>query len=153
MIENDRVKIRDCFKQIKDDDQNIHLKDYLITMCPNITETKFDDEQILKKRVSIINAILNRKLFKKKITKIPKSEKIVFYNFIENSLNKNLIHTHSLMRIPRKFLNMLKNIIQLLIDIVKEKFKFEITIHKRPKIAINYMTKKFSQNNDRFFVS
>jgi hypothetical protein len=152
MIENDRVKIRDCFKQIKDDDQNIHLKDYLITMCPNITETKFDDEQILKKRVSIINAILNRKLFKKKITKIPKSEKIVFYNFIENSLNKNLIHTHSLMRIPRKFLNMLKNIIQLLIDIVKEKFKFEITIHKRPKIAINYMTKKFSQNNDRFFV-
>jgi|TARA_B100001971_G_C17673293_1_gene278610 hypothetical protein len=153
MIENDRVKIRDCFRQIKDDDQNIHLKDYLITMCPNITETKFDDEQILKKRVSIINAILNRKLFKKKITKIPKSEKIVFYNFIENSLNKNLIHTHSLMRIPRKFINMLKKIFQLLIDIVKEKFKFEITIHKRPKIAINYMTKKFSQNNDRFFVS
>ena len=153
MIENDRVKIRDCFRQIKDDDQNIHLKDYLITMCPNITETKFDDEQILKKRVSIINAILNRKLFKKKITKIPKSEKIVFYNFIENSLNKNLIHTHSLMRIPKKFINMLKKIFQLLIDIVKEKFKFEITIHKRPKIAINYMTKKFSQNNDRFFVS
>lgn len=153
MIENDRVKIRDCFRQIKDDDQNIHLKDYLITMCPNITETKFDDEQILKKRVSIINAILNRKLFKKKITKIQKSEKIVFYNFIENSLNKNLIHTHSLMRIPRKFINMLKKIFRLLIDIVKEKFKFEITIHKRPNIAINYMTKKFSQNNDRFFVS
>ena len=153
MLSKDRQKIRDSFNKIKDDEVNIHIKDQLISILPQETQRSSFQETKFKKKLSIINAIVNRKIFKKKIMKIPKSEKIVFYNFLENSLSdKNLLHCHSIMRIPRKFLNMLKNIIQLLIDIVKEKFKFEITIHKRPKIAINYMTKKFSQNNDRFFV-
>ena len=118
MIDKDREEIRRVFQSLEDDDDNIHLKDYLITICPNITETKFDDEYIFKKRISIINAILNRKTFKKKITKIPKSQKIVFYNFIENSYNKNLIHIHSIMRIPKKFLPEIKSIFKLLKEIV-----------------------------------
>ena len=48
MSSNDRKQIRNAFNLLKDNDESIHLKDYLITMCPNITETKFDDEDILK---------------------------------------------------------------------------------------------------------
>jgi hypothetical protein len=152
MISKDREKIRDSFNKIKDDENNIHLKNKLLSICPQETQISKFQEIKFKKKLSIINAILNRKLFKKKITKIPKSEKIVFYNFLENSLtDKNLLHSHSIMRIPRKFLHMLKEIFKLLIDIVKEKFQFDVSIiYKRN--AIKYCTKNFDENNDRFYV-
>ena len=56
---NDRRQIRDVFSRIDDrkDMTNVHLKDYLITICPQITETKFDDESILKRRFSRLNAL------------------------------------------------------------------------------------------------
>ena len=79
-------------------------------------------------------------------------QKIVFYNFIENSLNKNLIHTHSLFRIPRILIHKLKEIFDYLISVVRNKFEFSIRIDHRPDVAIRYMTKKFSENNDRYFV-
>ena len=152
MISKDREKIRDSFNKIKDDENNIHLKNKLLSICPQETQISKFQEIKFKKKLSIINAILNRKLFKKKITKIPKSEKIVFYNFLENSLtDKNLLHSHSIMRIPRKFLHMLKEIIQKLIDIVKEKFEFDISISYR-RNAITYCTKNFDENTDRFYV-
>ena len=45
----------------------------------------------------------------------------------------------------------LKKIFQLLIDIVKEKFEFDISISYR-RNAITYCTKNFDENNDRFYV-
>ena len=85
MISKDRQLIRDAFKKIKDDEINHHIKDQLISILPNETQKSSYQEIKFKKKLSIINAILNRKIFKKKIMKIPKSEKIVFYNFLENS--------------------------------------------------------------------
>ena len=57
---NDRRQIRDVFSRLNDrkDMRNVHLKDYLITICPQITETKFDDESILERRYSRINTII-----------------------------------------------------------------------------------------------
>ena len=54
-----RREIGDVFSRIDDrnDMRNIHLKDYLITICHQITETKFDDESILKRRFSRLDAI------------------------------------------------------------------------------------------------
>ena len=70
-MNKDRRKIRDVFSRIADrnDMRNVHLKDYLITICPQITETKFDDETRPKESVarqvcrwtSLINA-LRRKM-------------------------------------------------------------------------------------------
>ena len=150
---NDRRQIRDVFSRIDDrnDMRNIHLKDYLITICPQITETKFDDESILKRRFSRLNAIINRRFLKRHYKK--RNDRIVFYNFIENSLNKNLIHTHSLFRIPRFLLTKLNDLFDYLKSVVQDKFKFSITINHRPDIANRYMTKKFSENNDRYFVN
>ena len=150
---NDRRQIRDVFSRIDDrkDMRNVHLKDYLITICPQITETKFDDESILKRRFSRLNAIINRRFLKRHYKK--RNDRIVFYNFIENSLNKNLIHTHSIFRIPRFLLTELNDFFDYLKSVVKDKFKFSITINHRPDIANRYMTKKFSENNDRYFVN
>ena len=150
---NDRRQIRDVFSRIDDrkDMRNVHLKDYLITICPQITETKFDDESILKRRFSRLNAIINRRFLKRHYKK--RNDRIVFYNFIENSLNKNLIHTHSLFRIPRFLLTKLNDLFDYLKSVVQDKFKFSITINHRPDIANRYMTKKFSENNDRYFVN
>ena len=150
---NDRRQIRDVFSRLNDrkDMRNVHLKDYLITICPQITETKFDDENILKRRFSRLNAIINRRFLKRHYKK--RTDRIVFYNFIENSLNKNLIHTHSIFRIPRFLLTKLNDFFDYLKSVVKNKFKFSITINHRPDIATRYMTKKFSENNDRYFVN
>ena len=150
---NDRRQIRDVFSRIDDrkDMTNVHLKDYLITICPQITETKFDDESILKRRFSRLNAIINRRFLKRHYKK--RNDRIIFYNFIENSLNKNLIHTHSIFRIPRFLLTELNDFFDYLKSVVKDKFKFSITINHRPDIATRYMTKKFSENNDRYFVN
>ena len=150
---NDRRQIRDVFSRIDDrkDMRNVHLKDYLITICPQITETKFDDESILKRRFSRLNAIINRRFLKRHYKK--RNDRIVFYNFIENSLNKNLIHTHSIFRIPRFLLTKLNDLFDYLKSVVQDKFKFSITINHRPDIATRYMTKMFSENNDRYFVN
>ncbi len=156
---NDRRRLRSVFNKIDNDKDkyNVHLKDYLITICPQRTEkTKsifypFSDERTFKKKVSIINAIVNRRFLKRNYMKRPE-QKIVFYNFIENSLNKNLIHTHSLFRIPRILIHKLKEIFDYLISVVRNKFEFSIRIDHRPDVAIRYMTKKFSENNDRYFV-
>ena len=152
-MNKDRRKIRDVFSRIDDrrDMTNVHLKDYLITICPQITETKFDDETILKRRFSKLNAIVNRRFLKRHYNK--RNDRIVFYNFIENSLNRNLIHTHSIFRIPRFLLSKLNVFFEFLISAVKDKFNFSITINHRPEIATRYMTKKFSENNDRYFVN
>jgi hypothetical protein len=135
----------------RNDMRNIHLKDYLITICPQITETKFDDEGILKRRFSRLNTIINRRFLKRHYKK--RNDQIVFYNFIENLLNKNLVHTHSIFRIPRFLLTELNDFFDYLKSVVKDKFKFSITINHRPDIATRYMTKKFSENNDRYFVN
>ena len=152
-MSNDRVRIRSVFSRIDDskDAKNIHLKDYLITICPQITETKFDDESILKRRFSRLNAIVNRRFLKRHYSK--RDDRIVFYNFVENSLNRNLIHAHSIFRIPRFLLSKLNVFFEFLISVVKDKFNFSITINHRPEIATRYMTKKFSENNDRYFVN
>ena len=85
---NDRRQIRDVFSRIDDrkDMRNVHLKDYLITICPQITETKFDDESILKRRFSRLNAIINRRFLKRHYKK--RNDRIVFYNFIENLIRR-----------------------------------------------------------------
>mgnify|MGYP006097306873 CR=1 FL=1 len=87
-MNNDKRRIRDVFSRIDDrkDTKNIHLKDYLITICPQITETKFDDENILKKRYSRLNAIINRRFLKRHYNK--RDDRIVFYNFIENLIRR-----------------------------------------------------------------
>jgi len=152
MISKDRQLIRDAFKNIKDDEINHHIKDQLISILPNETQKSSLQENKIKKKLSIINAILNRKIFKKKIMKIPKSEKIVFYNFLENSKSdKNLLHCHSVMRIPMKFKDRQQEIIDLLIEIVSEKFEFKISVNKRTN-AFAYSSKEFNENNDRFYV-
>ena len=139
---NDRRQIRDVFSRIDDrkDMRNVHLKDYLITICPQITETKFDDESILKRRFSRLNAIINRRFLKRHYKK--RNDRIIFYNFIENSLNKNLIHTHSIFRIPRFLLTKLNDFFDYLKSVVKDKFNFSIKINHRPDIATRYMTQK-----------
>lgn len=50
------------------------------------SETKFDDENILKKRYSRLNAIINRRFLERHYNK--RDDQIVFYNFIQNLIRR-----------------------------------------------------------------
>ena len=112
---------------------------------------RFDDEDILKNRIRMKNPIVNRRFLKKKYKTT--TDRIMFHNFIENSYNKNLIHTHSIIRIPRFLLERVKEVFKYLKHIVVNKFYFSIRITKRLNRATRYMTKHYHENNDRYFVN
>ena len=50
------------------------------------SETKFDDENILKRRYSRLNAIINRRFLKRHYNN--RDDQIVFYNFIQNLIRR-----------------------------------------------------------------
>ena len=92
----ERERLRNAFRLIQDDDENIHLKDYLISISTQKTNYSRKD---FVRRLSIINAMLNKKFLTRKYKK--RTDRIVFYSFLEKSLNKSLLHTHMIMRIPK----------------------------------------------------
>ena len=150
---NDRQNIRRCLKNYPENTDKILLKDYLFNILSNHTQStsmlrKQEDERIFNNKMKIIRDILNKKMSKKKVNRIAKEDLIVFHNFNENSSDKNMIHAHSILEIPRKFLSKILDMIVMLSQIVA-KMSFEISVKFRPNVAINYMTKSVDENNDR----
>lgn len=156
---NDRQNIRKCLKNYPKDTDKILLKDYLFNILSNITQSKSmlrrqHDERMFNNKMKIIRDIFNKRMNNKKVIKIPKEHLINFYNFNENSTVKNLIHSHSILVIPRKFISE-KNAEQDILDLIVilsqivAFMHFKISVKKRPNCAINYMTKSVSENNDR----
>jgi len=113
-----------------------------------------DDERIFNNKMKIIRDMFNKKMNKKKVIRIAKEDQIVFHNFNENSPEKNMIHAHSILEIPKKFIsknNARQDILNLIVILsqVVAKLDFEISVKFRPNCAINYMTKSVDENNDR----
>jgi len=154
---NDKELMRTSLKNYPEDTDRILLKDYLFNILSNHTQSKSmlrrnEDERIFNNKMKIIRDMLNKKMHKKKVNRIAKSELIEFRNFNENSLDKNLIHCHSILTIPKKFIMRVTEMIVELTKIIISKMKFDISVTHRPTIAINYMSKQFSENNDRCIV-
>ena len=151
---NDKELMRTSLKNYPEDTDRILLKDYLFNILSNHTQSKSmlrrnEDERIFNNKMKIIRDMLNKKMHKKKVNRIAKSELIEFRNFNENSLDKNLIHCHSILTIPKKFIMRVTEMIVELTKIIISKMKFDISVTHRPTIAIKYMTKMFNENNDR----
>ena len=151
---NDKELMRTSLKNYPEDTDRILLKDYLFNILSNHTQSKSmmkrdEDERIFNNKMKIIRDMLNKKMHKKKVNRIAKSELIEFRNFNENSLDKNLIHCHSILTIPKKFIMRVTEMIVELTKIIISKMKFDISVTHRPTVAINYMTKMFNENNDR----
>ena len=141
---NDKELMRTSLKNYPEDTDRILLKDYLFNILSNHTQSKSmlrrnEDERIFNNKMKIIRDMLNKKMHKKKVNRIAKSDLIEFRNFNENSPDKNLIHCHSILTIPKKFI----------MRVTISKMKFDISVTHRPTVAINYMTKMFNENNDR----
>ena len=153
----ERERLRNAFRLIEDDDENCHLKDYLISISTQKTQYQNlnaivpnDRRKDSVKRLSIINAMLNKKYLTRKYKK--RTDRIVFYSFLEKSLNKSLLHTHMIMRVPKFLLSKLKEFFIYLRNILVRKFYYSLRITRRPEIATKYMSKHFRDNNDNFFV-
>ncbi|MDA9664833.1 hypothetical protein N9T92_01385 [Candidatus Pelagibacter sp.] len=151
---NDKELMRTSLKNYPEDTDKIMLKDYLFNILSNHSQSKSmmkrdEDERIFNNKMKIIRDMLNKKMHKKKVNRIAKSELIEFRNFNENSLDKNLIHCHSILTIPKKFIMRVTEMIVELTKIIISKMKFDISVTHRPTIAIKYMTKMFNENNDR----
>ena len=151
---NDKELMRTSLKNYPEDTDKIMLKDYLFNILSNHTQSKSmlrrnEDERIFNNKMKIIRDMLNKKMHKKKVNRIAKSDLIEFRNFNENSPDKNLIHCHSILTIPKKFIMRVTEMIVELTKIIISKMKFDISVTHRPTIAIKYMTKMFNENNDR----
>ena len=111
----------------------------------HISSTLID---LFKKDVRIINAMINKKFFKRRYKRSP--NRIAFYCFFEKSANKLLTHCHLIMRIP----NYLKEKIEILMCIAEKcVLKFRYFIHfKKVPYSVSYMTKHYSDHNDNFEV-
>ena len=172
-MNNDRESIRNTFKNYPDDAPKIMLKDYLFNILSNHTQSmsllrKQEDERLFNNKLMIIKNMVNKKINKKSVDKIPLSQMIEFHNFNENSPNRNLIHAHSCLIVPNKHIlknpklntpatnkidetKVLQIIVQLAI-IIGRKYEFDFSVSHRPNVAIKYMSKQFSRNNDRYTV-
>ena len=151
---NDKELMRTSLKNYPEDTDRILLKDYLFNILSNHTQSKSmlrrnEDERIFNNKMKIIRDMLNKKMHKKKVNRIAKSDLIEFRNFNENSPDKNLIHCHSILTIPKKFIMRVTEMIVELTKIIISKMKFDISVTHSPTVAINYMTKMFNENNDR----
>ena len=145
-MNTERQRLRNAFRLIEDNDENCHLKDYLISISTQKTNYSRKD---FVRRLSIINAMLNKKFLTRKYKK--RTDRIVFYSFLEKSLNKSLLHTHMIMRIP-KFLYRKFTDVFVHLSVVVKKFFYTLRITDRPEIATKYMTKHYRENNDNFCV-
>ena len=140
-----RQDYRDALENAIDQDDNHYLKDYLVTITSQKTDYPID---LFKKDVRIINAMINKKFFKRRYKRSP--NRIAFYCFFEKSANKLLTHCHLIMRIP----NYLKEKIEILMCIAEKcVLKFRYFIHfKKVPYSVSYMTKHYSNHNDNFEV-
>ena len=68
------------------------------------------------------------------------------YTSIKSKFNETIL------TIPKKFIMRVTEMIVELTKIIISKMKFDISVTHRPTIAINYMSKQFSENNDRCIV-
>ena len=153
-------KVRDIFRKAfanyKSSDNQIILDEYLVTISSNMTNYSIDK---LKEDIRSINKVLNKKIllkynFIKKKRHYKKSkDRIVFFTFFEQSIEKELTHCHIIMRVPISFKT--KQKIDEIIEVINEylPLKFSIKLTKRNRrVIINYITKKTSTNNDNFEV-
>ena len=172
IMNNDRQSIRNTFKNYPDDAPKIMLKHYLFNILSNHTQSmsllkKQDDERLFNNKLMIIKNMLNKKINKKSVDKIPLSQMIEFHNFNENSKSKNMIHAHSCLIVPRKHilktpkLNMKptkkideSKVLEIIVSLamLMPKYAFDFSVTHRPNVAIKYMSKQFSRNNDRYTV-
>ena len=150
----DRLKMRESLLNangknlLPDDNDNLILKHLLITIAPNKSNYSISS---FAKKIRIINAMLNKKLYKRKFKQHP--NRIVFFNFIEYSKTKNLTHNHFIIRTHKSFSSTNK-IIELmsLLKTIVDKFEFKFDYRFRNN-AVEYATKHFSENNDNLIIN
>ena len=83
---NDKELMRTSLKNYPEDTDRILLKDYLFNILSNHTQSKSmlrrnEDERIFNNKMKIIRDMLNKKMHKKKVNRIAKSDLIEFRNF------------------------------------------------------------------------
>ena len=145
----DREELRRSLTQVinSKDAINHHLKSKLVNISTQ--KTNYSQKKFVKD-LSIINAMLNKKFVHRKCHK--RDDRVMFYAFLEKSKDKELLHTHFIMRVPKYLLRKLRDVFMFIKKKILPKFRFTMKVKERPHIAIDYCSKQFNQNNDNYFV-
>ena len=83
MMNTERQRLRNAFRLIRDRDENIHLKDRLISVSTQ--KTNYSKKSFVKK-LSVMNAMLIRRFLTRNYKTRP--DRIMFYSFLEKSPEK-----------------------------------------------------------------
>ena len=86
MMNTERQRLRNAFRLIRDRDENIHLKDRLISVSTQ--KTNYSKKSFVKK-LSVMNAMLNRRFLTRNYKTRP--DRIMFYSFLEKSPEKEAL--------------------------------------------------------------
>ena len=156
MIDRDTERLRETFRLQKDTNENILLKNRLVSVC-TLQKSSKKRRKELEKKLSIMNAMLNRQFLKRHYK--DRKDRIMFFSFFEESPKNRLLHSHMILRLPKfiitnyerykRFAREFKRLVQ--------KFNMTYTNYKRPdnekrRNAMRYATKDFNSKNDNFFV-
>ena len=76
--------------------ENIHLKDRLISVSTQ--KTNYSKKKLLK-ILSVLNAMLNRRFLTRNY--MTRTDRVIFYSFLEKSPSKKLLHSHMILRVPK----------------------------------------------------
>ena len=138
---------RESFENPKNENNQIHIKDHLLHISSNQTDYNLDK---FKKDIRLINKKVNQKLIhRRKYKKSP--NRIVFFTFFEQSVDKELTHCHILLRVPDFLENHLQELLKLIRKYLPPKFSVMLT-RRTHQISIKYPTKQTHELNDNFDV-
>ena len=145
----DREQLNKRFKLIKDTDENIHLKDRLISVSTQ--KTNYSKKKLLK-ILSVLNAMLNRRYLTRNY--MTRTDRVIFYSFLEKSPSKNLLHSHMILRVPKFIMTNYEKLREFFRYFKKKVLNFNMTYtnYKRRDIATRYSSKEFNSKNDNYFV-
>ena len=166
-----REIFRTAFEKFQTPPNQVYIDNHFITISSNMTNYSIDR---FKDDIRLINKILNKRILyrfdliknKRHYKKSP--DRIVFYQFYEQSNDKELTHCHMNLQVPEILEKKLDIIHQSINQIIKDlqiqrkrkkyylknksyfsKFSTELS-NRSPKICRQYPTKKTTIYNDNF---
>ena len=130
------------FQALMNDQTNI-CKDFMINLNTDTNLTI----HTLKKKFRLLNAIVNRKLFKN-YQKCP-DKRVSFIGFFERELNNN--HINLLLKIPKEY-DVLKVLVLINQGWKKLGFRPHFEVSKNKRAVVSYQIKQFTNQGSENFL-
>ena len=136
------IEQESLFQALMNDQSNI-CKEFMINLNTDTNLTI----HTLKKKFRLLNAIVNRKLFKN-YQKCP-DKRVSFIGFFERELNNN--HINLLLKIPKEY-DVLKVLVLINQGWKKLGFRPHFEVSKNKRAVVSYQIKQFTNQGSENFL-